>query len=71
MGRRIFLKLTNWIATVILVVCFVFAIKGGMYIKFFDLDFTAVPRVWFICTGLVAAVVCVMTDFYGKLAGNK
>ena len=71
MGRRVFLKLTNWVSTVVLVVCFIFAIKGGMYIKFFDLDLTAVPRYGFIIAGIVAAVVCVMTDFYGKLAGNK
>lgn len=71
MGRRVFLKLTNWVSTVVLVVCFIFAIKGGMYIKLFDLDLTAVPRYGFIIAGFVAAVVCVMTDFYGKLAGNK
>ncbi|MBR2027982.1 MAG: hypothetical protein IKA10_03180 [Oscillospiraceae bacterium] len=71
MGRRVFLKLTNWVSTVVLVICFIFAVKGGMYIEFFKLDLTAVPRIWFIGVGIVAAVVCVMTDFYGKLAGNK
>ncbi len=71
MGRRVFLKLTNWVSTVILVICFIFAVKGGMYIEFFNLDLTAVPRISFIGAGVVAAIVCVMTDFYGKLAGNK
>ncbi|MBQ6896550.1 MAG: hypothetical protein IJN69_05010 [Oscillospiraceae bacterium] len=71
MGRRIFLKLTNWISTVVLVVCFIFAIKGGQMIEFFNLDLTNVPRIGFIIAGLVAAAVCVASDFYGKLAGNK
>ena len=71
MGSRVFLKLTNWIATVVLVICFIFAIKGGMYVEFFNLDFTAVPRIGFIAAGVVAAIVCVVSDFYGKLAGNK
>ena len=71
MGRRVFLKLTNWVSTVILVVCFVFAVKGGQMIELFNLDLTSVPRIGFIAAGLLAAVVCVMTDYYGKLAGNK
>lgn len=71
MGRRVFLKLINWVFTVVLVLCFVFAVKGGQVIEFFDLDLTNVPRIGFIAAGVVSAVVCVMTDYYGKLAGNK
>jgi len=71
MGRRIFLKLTNWVFTVVLVVCFIFAVNGGQMIEFLGLDLTNVPRVGFIAAGLIAAVICVMTDYYGKLAGNK
>lgn len=71
MGRRIFLKVANWIAVVVLVICFIFAINGGGEIRFVNLDLTHVPRATFIIAGLVAAVVAVMTDFYGKLAGNK
>ena len=71
MGRRIFLKVLNWIAVVVLVICFIFAINGGGEIRFVDFDFSDVPRVTFIIAGLVAAVVAVVTDFYGKLAGNK
>ena len=71
MGRRIFLKVANWIAVVVLVICFIFAINGGGEIRFIDLDLTNVPRVSFIIAGVVAAVVAVVTDFYGKLAGNK
>ena len=48
-----------------------FAINGGGTIKFIGLDFTAVPRVVFIVACVVAAIVAVVTDFYGKLAGNK
>ena len=71
MGRRIFLKLINWISTVVLVICFILAIKGGQMIGFIGLDLTGVPRVCFIAAGVVAAIVCVISDFYGKLAGNK
>ena len=71
MGRRIFLKVANWISIVVLVICFMFAINGGGTIKFIGLDFTAVPRVVFIVACVVAAIVAVVTDFYGKLAGNK
>ena len=71
MGRRIFLKLANWISIVVLVICFMFAINGGGTIKFIGLDLTNVPRVAFIATGVAAAIVAVATDFYGKLAGNK
>ena len=71
MGRRIFLKLANWVSIVVLVVCFMFAINGGGEIKFIGLDLTNVPRVTFIVTGIIAAVISVATDFYGKLAGNK
>ena len=71
MGRRVFLKVANWIAIVVLVVCFMFAINGGGEIRFVNLDLTNVPRVTFIITGVIAAVVAVLTDFYGKLAGNK
>ena len=71
MGRRVFLKLLNWVATVVLVICFIFAVKGGTYIKLLNLDFTAVPRMYFAAGGIVAAIVAVAADFYGKLAGNK
>ena len=71
MGRRIFLKVANWLAVVVLVICFIFAINGGGEIRFIDLDLTNVPRVSFIIAGVVAAVVAILTDFYGKLAGNK
>ena len=71
MGRRIFLKVANWLAVVVLVICFIFAINGGGEIRFIDLDLTNVPRVSFVIAGVVAAVVAVLTDFYGKLAGNK
>ena len=71
MGRRLFLKALNWIAVVVLVICFMFAINGGGEIRFIDLDLTDVPRTTFVIGGIVAAVVAVVTDFYGKLAGNK
>ncbi len=71
MGRRVFLKLANWIAVVVLVICFIFAINGGGEIRFINVDFSSVPRAAFIIGGVVAAVVAVVTDFYGKLAGNK
>ena len=71
MGRRIFLKVANWVAVVVLVICFIFAVNGGGEIRFIDLDLTNVPRISFIIAGVVAAVVAVVTDFYGKLAGNK
>lgn len=71
MGRRIFLKLINWVSTVVLVVCFIFAVQGGKVIGFLGLDLTNVPRIGFIIAGLIAAAVCVASDFYGKLAGNK
>lgn len=71
MGRRIFLKLANWISIVVLVICFMFAINGGGQIKFIGLDLTNVPRLTFIVTGIIAAIISVATDFYGKLAGNK
>lgn len=71
MGRRIFLKLANWVSIVVLVVCFMFAINGGGKIKFIGLDLTNVPRLTFIATGIIAAIISVATDFYGKLAGNK
>ncbi|MBE6878992.1 MAG: hypothetical protein E7488_07505 [Ruminococcaceae bacterium] len=71
MGRRIFLKLANWIAVVVLVICFIFAVNGGGEIRFINVDFSAVPRVAFIIGAVAAAVVAVVTDFYGKLAGNK
>ena len=71
MGRRVFLKLANWLAVVVLVICFMFAINGGGEIRFIDLDLTNVPRATFIIAGVVAAIVAVVTDFYGKLAGNK
>ncbi len=71
MGRRVFLKLINWISTVVLVICFIFAINGGKVIEFINLDLTGVPRAGFIAAGVVAAIICVASDFYGKLAGNK
>lgn len=71
MGRRIFLKVANWVSIVVLVICFMFAINGGGEIGILGIDFTGVPRVTFIVAGVVAAVVAVVTDFYGKLAGNK
>ena len=48
-----------------------FAINGGGKIKFIGLDLTNVPRLTFIATGIIAAIISVATDFYGKLAGNK
>ena len=71
MGRRVFLKLTNWVSTVVLVVCFICVIKGGQVIRMFNLDLTAVPRMGFVAAAVVAAVICLVTDFYGKIAGNK
>ena len=65
MGRRIFLKLANWVSIVVLVVCFMFAINGGGEIKFIGLDLTNVPRLTFIVTGRIAAIISVATEFYG------
>ena len=71
MGRRIFLKVLNLLAVIVLVISFMFAINGGGPIKLLGLDFTGVPRIYFVISALVFAVVALMAEFYGKIAGNK
>ena len=54
-----------------LVISFVFAINQGGPIKLLGLDFTGVPRFYFVISAVVAAIVALMAGFYGKIAGNK
>lgn len=71
MGRRIFLKILNLLAVIVLVISFMFAINGGGPIKLLGLDFTGVPRFYFVISAVVAAIIALMAEFYGKIAGNK
>ena len=71
MGRRIFLKVLNLLAVIVMVISIMFAINGGGQIELFGLDFTGVPRIYFVISALVFAVVALMAEFYGKTAGNK
>lgn len=71
MARRILLKVLNLAAIIIMVISFMFAINGGGTIRLLGLDFTDVPRFYFIISAAVSAVVALMAEFYGKIAGNK
>jgi len=71
MARRILLKVLNLVAIIIMVISFMFAINGGGPIVLLGLDFTGVPRFYFVISAVVSAVVALMAEFYGKIAGNK
>ncbi|MBE6894912.1 MAG: hypothetical protein E7483_04875 [Ruminococcaceae bacterium] len=71
MARRILLKVLNLVAIIIMVISFMFAINGGGPIVLLGLDFTGVPRFYFVISAAISAVVALMAEFYGKIAGNK
>ena len=71
MGRRILLKVLNLVAVMVMVISFMFAINGGGTIDLLGLDFTGVPRLYFVISAVIAAIAALMSDFYGKIAGNK
>ena len=62
MGRRIFLKVLNLLAVIVLVISFMFAINGGGPIKLLGLDFTGVPRFYFVISAVVAAIIALMAQ---------
>lgn len=71
MARKILLKVLNLLSVIVLVISVMMAIDGGGTIPFFGLDFTGVPRIYFVISAVVAAIVALMSEFYGKIAGNK
>lgn len=71
MGRKVLLKVLNWVSIVVMVISIMFAVKGGGEISLLGLDFTGVPQFYFVISAVVAAVVALWAEFYGKLAGNK
>ena len=71
MAKWAFFKVANWVATVILVVCFIFALNGGQEIALLNIDLTNVPRFVFIIVGLVAAVVSITADYFCKVINSN
>ena len=67
MSKWALFKVVNWVATVVLVVCFVLALNGGQEIAMFNLDLTDVPRLVFVIVGFVAAVVSIAADYFCKV----